>query len=279
MWRSVVLALAAALLGVACGPGATGATPAAASQNASATTPATSGELAKLRARGTLIVAIRVEAPPANRTMGDPAHAQKRAFETAIAMLVATSILGPAAKVEFRSVGGDRLLALDQGVDIAMTVDTPTSRDRALISMPYAASAVVLAAKEGGPVRRVEDIAGKTVAVAQDELGARDIAQAFLQQRAITATLDNAMGVNGAAAALDADRAAAIVGDRIGVDVIAVERRLTIVAEIAPRPYIIATRKSAPDLATAVNDALRAALASGAIRDAAMKASFPYQAP
>jgi ABC-type amino acid transport substrate-binding protein len=286
--REVAFLILAAVVALACAPATTGATTASTSTaaptstivpTASAAASSSGAELDKLRARGTLIVAIRVEAPPANRTMGDPAHAQKRAFETAVAMLIATSVLGPNAKVEFRSTGGDRLLALDQGADLAMTVDTPTARDRAFISPPYAASAVVLAAKDGGPVRRVEDIAGKAVAVGQDELGARDIALMFLQQRGVSATLDNYMGVNGAVTALEADKATSVIGDRVGIDVLAAERHLVIVAEIVPRPYIIATRKNAPDLASAVTDALRAALASGAVRDAAAKAAFPYQAP
>jgi ABC-type amino acid transport substrate-binding protein len=211
--------------------------------------------------------------------MGDPAHAQKRAFETAVANLIATAIFGASMKVELRSQGGDRIAALDQGADLALTVETPASRERALISAPYAASSVVLVAKDGGPIRGVEDLNAKTVAVAMDELGARDIAQSYFQQRAVTVTLDNYQGVNGAATALDSDRAVAIVGDGIGVAVIAGERKLTVITALAPRPYVIATRKNAPDLAAAIDTALKDALARGAIKDAAMKAGFPYQAP
>jgi ABC-type amino acid transport substrate-binding protein len=211
--------------------------------------------------------------------MGDPAHAQKRAFETAVASLVATAVLGPNAKIELRSVGGDRLAALDQGADLVMTVETPTAKDRALISSPYAASSVVLAARQGGPIQRADDLSGKSVVVAMDELGARDLAQSFFQQRGIVATLDNAQGVNGAVSTLEADRAAALVGDGIGVNVLLTERKLVIITAVAARPYVIATRKNAPDLASAVDVALKAALASGAIRGEAAKAGFPYAAP
>ena len=112
-----------------------------------------------------------------------------------------------------------------------------------------------------------------------DELGARDIAQSYFQQRAVTVTLDNYQGVNGAATALDSDRAVAIVGDGIGVAVIAGERKLKVITALASRPFVIATRKNAPDLAAAIDTALKDALARGAIKDAAMKAGFPYQAP
>jgi len=168
---------------------------------------------------------------------------------------------------------------LDQGADIAMTVDTAAARDRALVSPPYAAASIVLAAKTGGPVKQLEDIRGAAVAVAMDELGARAIAQAFLQERAIAATLDTYMGVSGSATAVDAGKAVALIGDKIGVSVIAADRSLTTIVAIAQRPYVIAVRKSAPELAAAIADALRAVLASGEIRDAATKATFPYEAP
>ena len=270
-------ALSLAIACVTCAPASTAIAPAASAS--AAPSPSAVGELERLRARGTLVVAIRVEAPPANRAMGDPAHAQKRAFEAAVATLIALKVIGPNAKVELRSVGGDRLAALDTGADIAMTVDAPAARDRALVSGQYAVNAIVLAAKVGGPVRQIEDIRGTAVAVAMDELGAREVAQAYLQERGIAATLDTYMGVSGAATAVEAGKAASLVGDKIGVAIIATDRSLAIAGVLAQRPYVIAVRKSAPELAKAVSDALRAALASGEIKDAAAKAAFPYEAP
>lgn len=266
--------VALTIVATACAPSAPGL-----ASKPSSSAPAITTELDKLRARGTLIVSIRVEAPPANRAAGDPAHAQKRAFEAAVVAIVATRVLGPNAKIELRSVGGDRLAPLEQGVDVAMTVDTTAARDRALLTVPYAAGAIVLAGKTGGPVKQVEDIRGAAVAVAMDELGAKDVALTYLQQRGIAATLDTYMGVSGAASAVDAGKAAALIGDKAGALIIATERALTIVSVIAQRPYVIAVRRSAPDLANAITDALRAALASGEIRDAALKAGFPYEVP
>ena len=274
--RRVGLGVSLAIASAGCAPSSS---PVASAPVASPSASSAQGELETLRTRGTLVVAIRAEAPPANRAMGDPAHAQKRAFESAVATLVALKVIGPNAKVELRSVGGDRVTALDQGADIAMTVDSAATRDRALASVPYAVNAIVLAAKSGGPVKVVDDIRGASVAVAMDELGARDVAQAYLQERAIAATLDTYMGVSGAATAVDAGRASALIGDKIGVAIIATDRSLTIVSMLAQRPYVIAVRRSAPELAKAVSDALRAVLASGEIKDAAAKASFPYEAP
>jgi ABC-type amino acid transport substrate-binding protein len=239
-----------------------------------------SGALDQIKARGTLIVGIRVEAPPVSRTLGDPAHAQKRAFEIAVATLVAVAILGPQGKVELRPIGGDRVLALAQGADMTMVADAPTLKDRALVTPPYAAASIVLATKDGSSIARVEDLAGKAVAASQDEIGSRDAAQAFFQQRGIAVTLDTAAGhINGAATALDDGRASALAGDGIAVAVVAGERGLKVLAEIAPRPYVIAVRQGAGDLVTAVNAALSDALKSGAIKDAATKAGFPYTAP
>jgi len=276
-WARIGATVALVVILAAC---ATGGSNAAASRpSPTSASPSVAGQLGELRARGTLIVAIRVEAPPPNRSAGDPAHAQKRAFEAAVAAIVATRVLGPNAKVELRSVGGDRLAALDQGADVVMTVDTAAARGRALITAPYAAGAIVLAAKTGGSVKQPEDLRGGTVAVAMDELGAREVAQTYLQERSITATLDSYMGVSGAATAVDAGRANAMIGDKVGTMVVAGERSLAIVAVIAQRPYVIAVRQTAPDLASAISDALRVALASGEIREAAAKAAFPFEAP
>lgn len=278
MQRTVLIATLIALVACACGGAATASR--APTVTAAAVSPsAAAGELEKIKARGTLVVAIRVEAPPANRTMGDPAHAQKRAFETAVITLVANAVFGPSVKVQLLSQGGDRLAALGGSADVAMVTEAPTSRDRALISTAYAANSVVVAAKDGGPIARLEDLAGKAVGVAQDELVTRDLAQMFFQQRAVTVTLDTYMGVNGGATALEADKAAAFVGDGIGVTFLATERRLKVITQVGPRPYVIATRQTAPDLAKAIDAALQDALKSGAIKDAATKAGFPYQAP
>ncbi len=259
-------------------PSATNAPRASAAAVSPAST-ATGGELEKIRARGTLVVAIRLEAPPGNRAMGDPAHAQKRAFEMSVVTLVASAVFGPAVKVRFQGQGGDRLAALAQGADIAVVTETPSSRDRASISVPYAANAIVVAVKDGSTTARVEDLASRTVGVAQDEIVNRELAQAFFQERRVAVTLDTYQGVNGAAAALDADRAVAFIGDGIGVTLLAAERKLKVLTQVSQRPYVLATRQDAADLASAVSGALHDALTGGAVRDAAVKASFPYRAP
>ena len=269
------------VLAAACGTAvpATSANPTIASSIAPAT-PSAKSAIDQIKARGTLIVAVRQEAPnPPSKTMGDPAHAQKRAFEVAVATMVASAIFGPAVKVQFQNQGGDRIGLLASGVDLAMVTSSPASSDRALISPSYAANSVVVAAKDGGAVARIEDLAGKNVGVAQDELVTKDLAQQFFQQKSIAPTLDSYQGMFGASLALDDGKAVAVVGDGIGVAILAGERKLKVVGTVAQRPYVIAVRQDAKDLAAAVNAALQDALKSGAIKDAATRAGFPYTAP
>lgn len=238
--------------------------------------------LSAIRARASLIVGIRVEQPPAGRNQGDPAHTQKRALESEVASLVAREVFGASMKVELRSSGGDRLVPLEGGdVDIAMAAETPSARNRVTLSVPYAAGAVVLATKPGSPIRRVEDLQGKKVIVAQDELGAAETTQRVLQERGISASVQMVTGVSAALAPLDTGAADALIGDRTGIAVVMRQTpsSLAIVADVEGRPFVIATRQRSPELAAALNAALRKLLASGAIRDAALRAGFPYEAP
>lgn len=245
-------------------------------------TPAAAGELEALRARKVLVVSIRVEEPPAGRVPQDPAHKQKRAFEAAVAELLAQRIVGAGARVQLRSAGGDRVAALDDaGVDIAMIASSPASASRALLSSPYAAGAIVVAVPSGSSLTRLEDLAGKTLAVAQDELRAPDLVPQVLQQRGIQATLRTVMGVGGAAQLVNAGEAAALAGDRIGLDVLLGERpgSFRVIGELEKRPAVVAARSGARELIAAVNVALRDLLVSGAISAAAAKAGLPYSAP
>jgi ABC-type amino acid transport substrate-binding protein len=272
--RSVGVGLLLAIMSASCAGGA--------APIAKVSPSASLDELGAIRARGSLIVGIRVEQPPAGRNQGDPAHSQKRALEVEVATQVAREVFGPSTKIELRSSGGDRLVPLESGdVDIVMTADTPAAQGRVTLSVPYAAGAVVLATKIGSPIRRVEDLQGQNVVVAQDELGAGDTAQRFLQDRGIKANVQTVTGVNAAVAAIDAGTAQALIGDRTGIAILTREKpgSLTIVAELGKRSFVIATRKDSPELAGAINDALRKLLAPGAIRDAAVKAGFPYEVP
>lgn len=273
MTRSLPALLFASLI-VACG------SPSAAPSRTA--TPSAVGELETLRARKTLVVSIRVEEPPAGRVPQDPAHKQKRAFEAAVAELVAQRIIGTGAKVELRSAGGDRVAALDSpDVDVAMIASSPASASRALLSTPYAAGAIVVAVPASSTVTRIEELAGKTVAVAQDELRAPDLVPQAFQQRGIQATLRTVMGVGGATQLVTSGEAAAAIGDLAGLNVLLAERpgSFRVIGELEKRPAVVAVRSGARELLAAVNGALRDLLASGAISAAAARANLPYSAP
>ena len=273
MTRSIAALLFASLI-VVC------ASPAAAPGRSAA--PTAAGELEALRARKTLVVSIRVEEPPTGRAPQDPAHKQKRAFEAAVAELLAQRIIGAGAKVELRSAGGDRVAALDSpDVDVAMIASSPASASRALLSTPYAAGAIVVAVPASSTITRVEELAGKTVAVAQDELRAPDLVPQALQQRGVQATLRTVMGMGGATQLVSSGEAAAAVGDQTGLSVLLAERpgSFRVIGELEKRPAVVATRSGARELIAAVNGALRDLLSSGAISAAAAKAGLPYTAP
>ncbi|HUQ17746.1 MAG TPA: transporter substrate-binding domain-containing protein [Candidatus Saccharimonadales bacterium] len=213
--------------------------------------------------------------------MGDPAHAQKRALEAAVAALLVREAFGPGPRVELRGAGGDRILGLDQGADLAMATVISTTRTGVLFSEPYARAALVLAAAPAAGVKSLEDLRGKTVVAVQDELGAKDTLETALRQGGIAATVITATGVRGAVEVVEAGQAVALVGDSVGLAVLSRDRPATpaVVLELAPLSYVVSVRAGSAELQRALNTALRAALADGRIAEIAKSAAFPYRAP
>lgn len=269
--------LALAVMAGACTPVAT---PSVSRSPAPASPAATSG-FDQLRSRG-VVVAIRMEAPQSGRQPGDPAHGQKRAFESAVATLLLKRVLGTDVRIEVRNTGGDRLSSLTSGqTDVALAAVASSTRTGMLLSAPYARAAIVLAAPASANVKSLDDLRGKTIAIAQDELGAKEIVEAALKQRGIEATLLAFTGVRGAVDAVEGGTAAALVGDGIGLDVLRRDRPSTpaVVTELVPLSYILGIRSSLPDLHAAIDRALRDPAALAEIAGAASKAGFPYRAP
>lgn len=256
-------------------------TTATATAKASAS-PSSADPLAAIRARGSLIVAIRVSASPAGVQQQDVAHAQKRALEAAVATAVARRIIGAAARVEFKEIGRDRAGLVERGeADIAMTfADAATSG--VAFSPPYAAGGIVLAVKGSSTAADARALSGQSIAATtQGEINANDIGQAFLRDRGVTATLSPVSGLTAAFAALDAGQVAGVIGDRTGIAVLQRGRAepVRVIADIASRPYVIATRKDATAVQAAVSSAVADLIAAGEIRRLADAAAFPYEAP
>jgi polar amino acid transport system substrate-binding protein len=274
--RTFVAALIVVLVGTAC----TASAPTTATGKASAS-PSSADPLAALRARGSLIVAIRVTAPPAGVQQQDVAHAQKRALEAALASALAKRIIGATARVDFKQLGRDRAGLVERGeADIAMTFAEST--DKVAFSLPYAAGGIVLAVKGNSTATDVGALAGQTIAATtMGEINANEVAQVFLRDKGITATLSPMPGLSAAIAALDAGQVAAVVGDRTGIAVLQRGRAepVRVIADVASRPYVIAMRRDATALQAAVNSALADLTASGEIRRLADAAGFPYETP
>jgi ABC-type amino acid transport substrate-binding protein len=263
--RGLSATLAVVLIFAACGPSTTRTSP-------------TPDPLAALRARGTLIVSIRMTGPPPPREPGDAAHSQKRAFEAALAGALAQRILGSGAKTEFRDTGRDRTgPVVSRDADIAMSPVLPGTTGVSY-SQPYAKGGLVLVAT--GAVR-IEDLAGKTVATTPGEVDAAEAAQMFFGQRSVQVKLQSFTGLKPAIDALASGEVAVVVGDRAGVAVLNRGRAspLITLTELAPRPFAVAVRADATVLLARVNDALAALSSSGELRKLADAASFPFEAP
>ena len=276
LMRSLVAALIVVVVATACSASA----PTTARPSATAS-PAGADPLTALRARGSIIVAIRVTAPPAGVQQQDVAHAQKRALEAALASALTMRIIGANARVEFKELGRDRAGLVERGeVDLAMAFADGTGN--VAFSRPYAAGGVVLVVKGSSTVTDARALAGQTIAATtMGELNANELAQAFLRDKGIAATLSPMPGLAAAFAALDAGQVAAVIGDRTGTAVLQRGRAepVRVIAEVAIRPYVIAMRKDATALQAAVDSALADLLTSGEIRRLADAAGFPYENP
>jgi ABC-type amino acid transport substrate-binding protein len=274
--RTLVVSLIVVFVATACATSA----PTTAVPKASAS-PASADPITALRARGSLIVAVRVTAPSGGVQQQDVAHSQKRALEAAVASALTTRVIGPTARVEFKELGRDRAGLVERGeADLAMTFAEPTGN--VVFSKPYAAGGIVLAVKGSSTATEARALAGQAIAATtMGEINANEIAQAYFKDKGITATFLPMPGLAAAFAALDAGQVAAVIGDRTGVAVLQRGRAepVRVVAELASRQYVIALRKDATALQAAVNSALADLAASGEIRRLAEAAGFPYEAP
>jgi polar amino acid transport system substrate-binding protein len=276
MMRTRAAALIVVMVATAC----TASAPTTPTAKPSAS-PASVDPLTAVRARGSLIVAIRVSAPATGVQQQDVAHAQKRALEAALASALTKRIIGANARVDFKELGRDRAGLVERGeADLAMTF-ADTSGNVAF-SQPYAAGGVVLVVKGSSTATEPRALAGQIIAATtMGEINANEVAQVYFRDKGITATLSPVPGLSAAFAALDAGQVAAVIGDRTGIALLQRSRTepVRVIAEVASRPYVIATRKDATSLRAAVDSALADLAASGEVRKLADAAGFPYESP
>lgn len=171
-------------------------------------------------------------------------------------------------RVEFVGVGFDQLLdavharKVDSALSAMPVFEART--EEVAFSEPYIEAGIVLAAPPGSPVRGPDDLAGRRVAA---EWGSAGDAQARILQRrlpdgfsltlrdTVTEALDAVVAGEADAALVDAISLALHGGD------------LRAVAVIDSDPYVIVLPRNAPELRRAVDEALAALAADGALAE------------
>lgn len=172
-------------------------------------------------------------------------------------------------KTEITSVGFDELIdavaahRIDAAISALPVIPERTQDVR--FSDPYVQAGVVLVVPEGSAIRGTADLAGRRVAVewgsqgdaeARRLLAANELQFELLPRDTVTAALD-------ATVAGEAD--AAIV-DAVSLALYSQAAQLSPVGEpLLPDPYVVVVAHDAPDLAAAINKALRALESDGAL--------------
>ncbi len=250
--RRFALAALAALLLIAggCGVHAAGRIPAAAAPSA----------LARIRAAGVLRVAIREDAPP----MGfrRPGSLVPEGFEIDFARALAAALLGDPDKVAWVPAGPVRLLALDAhaaDLVIAGVAATPGTEGAYRFSPPFYRSPVVLIARRGTPLTDLRSLDGRVVATLPEDAGAGAMLVAAARARDVTVLAAPKPSAEAAVAAVQSGEAAALVTTRaLAPAWLRSDPQLRLwqpgIGDVA---YVVAVRADEPDLAAAVDTAVR----------------------
>src|SRR6185369_1113872 len=155
---------------------------------------ASGSDLAAIRARGHLIVAMKNEGAPAADAHKDPAHFQKRNFELDIARRIAQRIFGDEKKLVVMTLPGrERLPALQAGtIDVVIAMIRSDERTRSLadLSEPYYEGGFALLVPAESQVTKLQDLSGKRVALPrQKNNNPRARVDALLAERQVSAKI------------------------------------------------------------------------------------------
>ena len=212
------------------------------------------GTLETVKKRGKLIAGVKTDFPPFGYV---DAGGQNLGFDVDVAHLFAKALFNDDNQVELVAVtSGNRIPFLQSGkIDIIIATVTITDDRKQVVefSDPYFLSGSLLLVPKASPVKGLEDLAGKTVAVVQGAIQDKDVEQ--LQPKANRIKFGK---VSEAVLAVKGGRADAYAHDDVLV--------LTLVKENAdlkaagkpfmPRPYGIAVRKGDIDFIKWVNGEL-----------------------
>ncbi len=223
---------------------------------AGAASPAGAGGLDDARSRGRLLAGVRTDLPPFGYRdpSGEPAG-----FDVDVARYLARALFEEDGRLEAVPVtSGSRIpFHYSEWVDMIVAGMTVTDERRQVLefSDPYFVSASLLLVPGGSRVRGTSDLAGKTVAVVEGSVQAKDLPR--LAPAARTAAYAT---VTEAVRAVESGKADALCEDDVEVRELARRHRALKVAgkPLLPRPYAIALRKG--DVATLrwVNEKLAA---------------------
>ena len=210
--------------------------------------------LDEVKKRGTLIAGVKTDFPPfgyvdsAGKNLG---------FDVDVAHLFAKALFDDETKVELVAVtSGNRIPFLQSGkIDIIIATVTVTEERKQVVefSDPYFLSGSLLLASKASPIKGVENLAGKTVAVIQGAIQDKDI-----EQLAPKADRVKYGKVSEAVLAVKGGRADAFAQDDILILTLAKENpdMKAVGKPFIPRPYGIAVRKGDLEFLKWVNDQL-----------------------
>lgn len=204
-----------------------------------------------VKKRGHLIAGVKTDFPPFGYV---DASGKNLGFDVDVAHLFARALFNDPNKVELVAVtSGNRIPFLQSGkIDIIIATVTITDERRQVVefSDPYFLSGSLLLVPKASPIRGVEDLAGKTVAVIQGAIQDKDI-----EQLAPKANRVKFGKVSEAVLAVKGGRADAFAQDDILILTLAKENSDMRAAgkPFIPRPYGIAVRKADLEFVTWVN--------------------------
>lgn len=215
---------------------------------------AAAGTLDEVKKRGKLIAGVKTDFPPfgyvdsAGKNLG---------FDVDVAHLFAKALFDDENKVELVAVtSGNRIPFLQSGkIDIIIATVTVTEERRQVVefSDPYFLSGSLLLVPKASPIKGLEDLVGKTVAVIQGAIQDKDV-----EQLAPKANRVKFGKVSEAVLAVKGGRAEAFAQDDILILTLAKENpdMKAVGKPFIPRPYGIAVRKGDLEFIKWVNDQL-----------------------
>jgi len=204
-----------------------------------------------IRARGSLRVGVKTDAPPFGSIEGDD---RPVGFEIDLAEVLARVLFDDERRLELVPVTtATRIALLDSGrIDLLLATLTVTEPRRAAMELsdPYFMSGSMVLVPKASDVRGLAELAGRQVAVVRNSVQEQDVVA--LQSRALLMPVGS---VSEGVAAIKSGRADAFVYDDVVVLGLAVRDPTLRVAgpTLTARPYAIAARKGDTGLIRWVN--------------------------